>query len=590
MYAGVRKGQHKKPQTLKSDRAQIVLCACTVVLTLARVALAALTPMVPNMRLGVDDGLMIRQAQNLLETGWLGVYDNLTLVKNPGFPMLLALFYKLHISFQVGFICLYCMSCACACQAIRPLVPSFKIRTLLYTVLLYVPVLFSYALFQRVYRNGIEMPFALFLFSGLIALYLRSDEKKSRVLPWVLLACVGMVYIVLGKENGIWPIPFVAVCVLVTVVKWVRAWSKGIFDVPAMLYRVVACALACLAVCGVGVFVARANAKAYGVQVLNDKYESSFADASSLIMSIGQGTSTDEDVWISRETLEVAFQTSPSLMRYRDYYVKAWDKWAGAGGELQGDISYWALRDGYLQAGGYVSGAETNRYWSDVAAELQQAFRNATLRKREGISISKTTLPIPEGGLSQVVIDAIRTMGSLVKMTAMKTTVIRSAGNAQYGDGSYDVQRTAKEILGGNALLGTEADGEGRLDADGELWVQANGWVLDVSHLLGRGLTMVYVVISVGCALGAIVLAIHDVRCRNVDGVKSGLIVLGLVLEAFVLVFGVSWAMRSASIQTPESHVRALFSYCSSFYVMSMLVECVVLGRLLELTKERGQA
>src|SRR5947209_317222 len=80
-----------------------------------------------------DDGLFARQAQALLNvrdlsSGWLGAYDNLTLVKGPIYPLWIAVNKCLGMPLSLAEQLLYVAACALFTLAVRPLVRSQAAR------------------------------------------------------------------------------------------------------------------------------------------------------------------------------------------------------------------------------------------------------------------------------------------------------------------------------------------------------------------------------------------------------------------------------------------------------------------------------
>jgi hypothetical protein len=49
-----------------------------------------------------DDGLLARLAGSLIDGEWLGPYSDVTLVKGPGYPLFLALVWKLHLPLKLA--------------------------------------------------------------------------------------------------------------------------------------------------------------------------------------------------------------------------------------------------------------------------------------------------------------------------------------------------------------------------------------------------------------------------------------------------------------------------------------------------------
>ncbi len=580
--------------------------------TVARVVLAYHTPVSPNTDADLDDMMLMNYANHLRAGEWVGPYGSHTLAKNVGYSLCLAGFRLLGMRYQLGFALLLVLACVVATRSLRPLVPSLPVRCSLYVILLYLPAFFSSYFFQRIYRNGLAIVFALLVFSSFIGVYLRRQERPRRLVPWALLAGLSLGFFSIIQESASWVLPFALVCTVVTIALAIadgrrlgqaaRANRRRRHQPePAHLRRAVGQAVApkvavllvplVTYAAFVGV-VSGINYHQYGLFVLNDKYQGEFARATANLMRIDVEYE-DDRVWVSNEALGKAYEVSPTLRGIRQDVDRYWkicqDISMGFGvldpnkePQVVGDHSYWALRSAYGECGGYRDGPATERFWGAVADEIDHAFAEGRLRKKEGLFLSATTQPLPWNKLVTWVTSSVGVMGTYAWGGFVEETMIRPLPHTEVGSGTLEAQLKMRDLLGPNTLFAVD----GVLYED-ESSQMAQPW-LEASNAVGRTSLLVGRILLCASVLGLVVLLVRDVRTRSQDGLRTAIIVLALFLSAFVLVFGATWMISFLSANDSALSAAAnAFSYCGAVYALLGFAECVVLGRLMQLVAER---
>ncbi|MDO4807562.1 MAG: hypothetical protein Q4A07_09955, partial [Coriobacteriales bacterium] len=561
--------------------------------TIARVVLAYKTPISPNTDADLDDMMLMNYANYLRAGEWVGPYGVHTLAKNVGYSLCMAAFRMLGMRYQLGFALLLVLVCLLSAQALRPLVPSLAVRCSLYVVLLYLPVFLSSYFFQRVYRNGMAVVFALLVFSTFVGVYLRRRERLGVLCAWALLAGASLGFFSIIQESAAWALPFAVASMLVTMVLVLvdavrlrakvleRQRRRASAKAPRMRFsvarvavpRLVILAVPLVVCVGVTSGVRAINQAHYGVALLNDKYQGEFARATADLMRIDAGFA-DDRVWVCNDALDQALAASPALRSMKKEINKYWkicqDISAGfnvldpaAEPQVVGDHSYWALRSAYFEHGGYADAQQTERYWGAVANELEQAFEEGTLKRKDGLYLSATTQPLPWDRVAGWVASSAEVVGRYAWGDLVEETLIRPLPYTEVGTGQLDAQLEARDLLGQNTLF--KVDGELYEDRASQV---AQPW-LQVDNALGKTLVLVQRILLVASAIGLVVLLVRDIRGRSVDGLRTGLILVGLALSAFVLVFGASWMISFLS--SNESAVAAssnAFSYCGAVYAL----------------------
>lgn len=599
----------------------VLACAAAVI----RVLLAYKTPVSSHTFATIDDGLLINNAISIWHGEWLGPYGEYTLAKNPGYSMAMALFRIVGIRYQLGFALLLCFACAVAARSLRPLVPRSSICLALFVVLLYVPAFFTSSFFQRIYRNGMAMEVVLLLFSSYVGLYLRRKDALPKMLVWALISGVSLGFFSIVMESASWVMPFVLVCTLVMLVLTLRdalgervlpsggnrvpthmgkAFDNNSAEVEANVEpqgknALVVVARIVLLLCPLAIYVifplgvTSINNSHYGVALVNDKYQGEFARASADMMNIDVDY-PDDRVWLSVDALNKALEVSSTLREMEPQIRKAWELWGSVsagfnatvpGNEQQvlGDHPYWALRSAYEDYGGYSKSApETERYWAKVANEIEAAFDSGKLHKKTGLSISSTTQPMPNQRVASWVLSSVQALGWYAWGDQLFPAIIQPLPDTFAMDGRLEDQMAARELLGNNTIFKLGDD----LFEDKTTEV-AQPW-LKLDRFLGNNLIRVQRALLCLSIVGVFALLVLDIRSRNIDGVRSALILLGLFLSSFVLVFGASWMISFLSSgESAMSAAVSAFSYCGPIYMLVAYAECLVLGRVAQKILDR---
>ena len=161
----------------------------------------------------IDDELMFKTAQSIVDGNWFGAYNWLTLSKHMFFAVWLALLNVLGVPYLTGGLWLYAFACACTALALRPALRRKWALGLVYAVLLWSP--YSWAQFTtRVYRDNIFPSLCLLFFAGVLGFALRlREEKRGAAIAFGVLAGLGLAGAWLTREDGSWLLPF-ALCAL----------------------------------------------------------------------------------------------------------------------------------------------------------------------------------------------------------------------------------------------------------------------------------------------------------------------------------------------------------------------------------------
>ena len=357
-----------------------------------------------------DDERFIRLAKHLVDGQWLGPFNEMTLIKGPGYPVWLAVVHRLHMPLLLAQHLLYVAMCMAFTLALSRRVPPLLLL-LGFTILLFNPSTFAPDSL-RVLRCGIYPALVLGVIAGVVGLVEcgarnehptsniqrpTSNEENSqlgcrllgvvcpafspllRQVLWGLF--LGGIWTVfwLTREEGIWLAPLL-VCGLGAFVwrgggpLWRIALRVGVASIPCLVWL--------LGVTAAG----SANHRTYGVAAPSEMHGSAFCDA------YGAVTSVKHAAWrryipVPKEARQRIYRVSPAFAELEPFLEgdvgEAWSSYGrrliGDDNEIAGAFFLWAMRDAVLRAGYYHNGRDTMDFYRRVADEIRQAAKTGEL-------------------------------------------------------------------------------------------------------------------------------------------------------------------------------------------------------------------
>ncbi len=163
-----------------------------------------------------DDGMMIKDATNLIANNWLGAFNQYTLAKGITFPIYLAILNKIGFPFNLANVVMCFAASLTFILVLSKIIPSKIHLGIIYTVIMFNPLASASFTFQRVYRDSIYGYLVVILFSLVIAIYLNRNTSILKL----FLYCIGAGFFLsatwLAREDSPWVLPFVAVALILT--------------------------------------------------------------------------------------------------------------------------------------------------------------------------------------------------------------------------------------------------------------------------------------------------------------------------------------------------------------------------------------
>lgn len=325
-----------------------------------------------------DATLYLRLAQAItsgraLRDGWLGSYDNLTLVKEPFYPVWLAGIGKLGLPRVRAEQGLYALACIVLVAALRSQARRSGALLAGYLLLLFNPMSY-YGRTAIALRETIYPALVLLVFACATGLYASCHASLWRFGAWGVCLGVSFAAFWLTREEGVWLMPFL--CLLLAYTAW-TIWHTGRRDRTARL----ALLAAPLGIWGAAdLSICLLNRAGYGIFTTSELKETQFCRAYGALMRVRPARWVP-NVPLPRESRLRLYRHSPSFGELRPYLEgeigAAWVANSAAvdvhATDIIGGMAYFALRDAAQAAGHHRSAVLAQRYYARLADEVNQA-------------------------------------------------------------------------------------------------------------------------------------------------------------------------------------------------------------------------
>lgn len=537
----------------------ILFVIASVIVTLVRLYLAYRVPIYGITNAAVDDGLMVRDANNLLNLKWLGSYNQSILVKGISFPLVLVMCALTNIPLTVMFILIWAVSSMVFLFALRPLLKKVWLMWILYVVLLFNPIFTSVWVGMRVYRNALSLSQVLIIMGGMFGVYLRCEKGFRKMLPWAILGGFGLVFFYFTREDAFWIMPFVIVFSVVMVFIFYTQ-KKG---TRTFLRNICLILLPFLCLAAGKIVISKSNQFAYGVSITNEFTEGSFPKALKAMYAADTGDEQLDYVSISYEKMQHLYEYSPALAELKPYLdAGLWAGWAQQGrnaedNNIEDGWFLWCFRDAAAAAGYHETAQKAQDYYERVYQELTAAFENGTLKK--GISMPSALMPpLHKGYLEKLFPSMAYALKIMFLWEDLHVYEIDSTLNTQEPemDALFE-QITNNKLM--HSQLRTQEEREAYtstfavLNKIVDIYKTPSFWVICASYL---------------STLFICVCLIVKKSMRTMENVARFLIVLAIYLSLLVLVGGISYTNIASC---PAMNV----GYLCSGYSLTLSFECL---------------
>jgi hypothetical protein len=339
-----------------------------------------------------DNSNFITHALWILRGKWFGPYDDLTLIKGPGFPLYLALIARLGLPLPLAHQLLIAGAAFLAGIAIRPAVRNSVLLGCVFVVLIFDPTTFS-ALSWGTNRSQVIDSFALLAIASCVGTVIRARARLRVVVPWMTSTGVFAALVGVTREDTIWiaaPIAFFLGSYFWYVRRTPdrRVLRAYLPIVPAIAFAAIIATLMTI------------NGRVYGwfttVEMTSPAFTSAYQSLSRIVV-----TGVDNRVYPFPTTArEIAYAVSPAAAELKQWFDPGhgWRRLSCTASSLCDDVSsgflVFTLRDAVSGAGYYTNGAKARAYYLRLSSELDAACATGKMTCRpKSLSLAPNIRP-----------------------------------------------------------------------------------------------------------------------------------------------------------------------------------------------------
>jgi hypothetical protein len=519
-----------------------------------------------------DDALQFNLAQNITSGHWLGKYNELTLAKEPAYPIWLAAMHSLDIPLWFAQISLYAFACLALAFAVRSLFRNRWLLPVVYAILLFSPILSI-----RVYRDAIAPSLLILILAwtiGVLALLLNKTYpvgiRKRDFCIYTAFGAAALPAWWYLREDSFWIVPFLVVFYLAAIIGIIRGEKD---KVKALLYKKGRIQLLVLLVPIVmlnvtGVVLATINWHSYGRFVVNDYTSPEFEAAYGSLTRI-HDPNWQPTVPVSESMRQDAYKVSPLFAKLKpclDNNGKG--KCEGFklmhiqinNDDYEGGWFFWSLRGAVREAGYYKNPDSAKKYYTQLAKQINGACERKVITCDYGKRASLAP-PFRKGIVPLTVKDLDPTFQYLV--TYPDAVNLQHKGGESFDPGKqqmadyYDVRYRADEL---NFAIGVKL----KIQQSAARLYQVTGVGAFVLSVLALVVMTVLIIVR---------------KSREILGVKA--VILTAVAWSLLVMLIIPRLIMLAYVSA-SSFPAANYLYFGSLFAVSIMFECFAMGVFLD--------
>ena len=360
----------------------IVFIIAILIVSILKQALVYDLPIRANVGLGIDDMLMIYITDNIANGKWVGEYNDVILSKGLSFPLILVLCYYLHVDYITMMTLLYTFACLYLTFVLSKKIKNKIILFFIYTLVLFTPIMYSYQVMQRVYRNAIVPSLSIFIIAAYLNLFFTRNEGISKKRIATVIG-MGVVFAIFWytREDSIWILPyviFISGAIIISKLVKDKKITKELFVtililiipfVMTFIYKNI---------------LSYINYKHFGVYtVYNNEQYNKAMDSLRKVKKYDYYDNIDFTIAKLKKVSEVTcLKNIYGRLEGLVYGYSLFDS-SPLDGEVANGWFPWAFR-GAMQEYGYYQNAEaTNNFLYTLHVQIEDALENGTLEKED---------------------------------------------------------------------------------------------------------------------------------------------------------------------------------------------------------------
>jgi hypothetical protein len=352
-----------------------------------------------------DDLLFLNIAKELINSNWLGPYNNLTLAKGPFYPIWIATVYKSGIPLLLSQHILYAIACITFIIAIKPLLRSKLLILFIFFLLLFNPMSFTSGVMTQVLREGIYPALTIFVISFAVGLLIRSFFGLSTIF-WAVGLGFALSAFWITCEEAIWVIPSILLLLIFTAI---QIWRQN----PKRIILLILPFIIFFATTGGVAFINKIH---YGIFTISELKSSGFLSAYGALLRV-KHNNWEPTIPVPKDVRESIYKVSPSFSELKPFLEGdiggKWDVikvirnmmskdpifaqkvnryleddrsgiWKKViednnNNDIHGGWFLWALRDAAAASGYYTDAKKAEDYYIRLAGEINTACSKGAL-------------------------------------------------------------------------------------------------------------------------------------------------------------------------------------------------------------------
>ncbi len=316
---------------------------------------------------------------------------NLTLIKDLSFSLFLGFSAVTGLPYTIVLSAFWAVTAWVVWLLAGKVIKNKWARLFAFAYVLFLPIAFTSWAGLRIYRNAIIAPAIILTFS-LLLLGLVNIVREERLKKSVWMAVIAGLMFAFSyylKEDGIWMMACLAVLLVVefAVLFYKRRKDKKKWDTKRVATWALVCLIPFLVWFGWTNIYKGVNHAFFGVYETNTRTKGELGKFVEKIYKIDSPNRTTR-VWAPLDAIEKAFEVSPTLGAHPELLEEIKTTGFQPGGleenPIGRDFLTWIMRSELLDAGLWTSELDVSNMFKQVNAELDEAFRNGTLKKAEG--------------------------------------------------------------------------------------------------------------------------------------------------------------------------------------------------------------
>lgn len=350
--------------------------------------------MSPLTQFVIDDGLFIDQAYHIINGLWLGEFNNLTLSKGCIYPVFISLVNTIGLPLLTGQLLLYVLAAHVVVRALAPVLKNRYLQILLFAIVLFNPML-SQAFTTQVLRDSFYASVSLLMIAGFVGMYLRRHSKSKDLVYWAVFTGIMLFAQQNTREEGLTFLPVLLLISIVTLFSGVMPKKifqrSGLIKIENRVKKAVVVILPyALLVLG-NTAIASVNYYHYGCFIRNDIREGSFPQAYGALTKIKSNILIDR-VPVPKEARMKAYAVSPAFSELREFLDGEKRLELNVPGsdnsDILGGFLIWGIKRAVTESGHGGSLVETQHFYQRIADEINLAFDQGKLEKKNNLSFS----------------------------------------------------------------------------------------------------------------------------------------------------------------------------------------------------------